>query len=118
MCEKKNRYVNFNHTAFSYYNDFLVWSHTKKNKNPEEQKMGFIKSSFYKDITQQEYYLQERWDLNLSAKKIISNKNISSLLDIGCGYGAFLHKIIQERPDIACHGFDPNPSVSGSSASE
>ena len=70
-------------------------------------------SSFYKDITQQEYYLQERWDLNLSAKKIISNKNISSLLDIGCGYGAFLHKIIQKRPDIACHGFDPNPSVSG-----
>ena len=59
MCEKKNRYVNFNHTAFLYYNDFLIWSHTKKSKNPEEQKMGFIKSSFYKDFVKLSDWLSE-----------------------------------------------------------
>lgn len=68
--------------------------------------------AFYTDITRNEYYLTERWDFHVAIKAMRSHKS-SSVLDVGCGQGAFLNLVTQQLPTVACHGNDSNPAVQG-----
>ncbi|MBM7663275.1 2-polyprenyl-3-methyl-5-hydroxy-6-metoxy-1,4-benzoquinol methylase [Bacillus mesophilus] len=44
-------------------------------------------------------------------KKIIKEKDVSSILDIGCGYGGYLQRIARHKDDVHMHGLDFNPQV-------
>ncbi|MBU7583451.1 MAG: class I SAM-dependent methyltransferase [Nostoc sp. TH1S01] len=66
--------------------------------------------AFYTDISRNEYYLPERWDFQVAIKALSSHK-ARSVLDVGCGSGAFLNLITQKLPDVICHGNDANPAI-------
>lgn len=66
--------------------------------------------AFYTDITLHEYYLTDRWDFHVAIKVLRSAKS-HSVLDIGCGQGAFLDMVTKQLPNISCHGNDANPAI-------
>ena len=66
--------------------------------------------AFYTDITRNEYYLMDRWDFHVAGKALRSGK-ARSVLDVGCGRGAFLGMVTKQLPGIACHGNDANPAI-------
>jgi SAM-dependent methyltransferase len=66
--------------------------------------------AFYEDITREEYYLPERWDFHVAIKALRA-ASTQSVLDIGCGAGAFLRMLNGQLPSVECHGNDANPSV-------
>lgn len=66
--------------------------------------------SFYSEISQNEYYLSDRWDFQMALKTLQSTK-AHSVLDVGCGRGAFLQQVLNHLPLIDCHGFDANPTI-------
>ena len=67
-------------------------------------------ASFYKDVTSNDYYLNNRWDFQIAIKKVAHTLQ-KTILDVGCGQGAFLDLIHQNEKNIACHGLDTNPLV-------
>ena len=66
--------------------------------------------SFYADITRNEYYLEDRWDFHVACKALRSAK-ARSVLDVGCGRGAFLNIVLNQLPSVICHGNDANPVI-------
>lgn len=66
--------------------------------------------AFYTDITRNEYYLTDRWDFHVAIKALRSAR-AGSVLDVGCGQGAFLEMVTKQLPDVVCHGNDSNPAV-------
>jgi 2-polyprenyl-3-methyl-5-hydroxy-6-metoxy-1,4-benzoquinol methylase len=69
--------------------------------------------SFYTDISRNEYYLSDRWDFHVAIKAMRSQKS-HSVLDVGCGRGAFLNLVTKKLPNVECHGNDANPAVRNS----
>ncbi len=66
--------------------------------------------AFYTDITRCEYYLPDRWDFHVAIKALRSAR-VRSVLDIGCGRGAFLDLVTRQMPEVVCHGNDTNPTI-------
>lgn len=66
--------------------------------------------AFYTDITRNEYYLTDRWDFHVAIKILRSAKS-RSVLDVGCGQGAFLDMVTKQLPGMFCHGNDANPAI-------
>lgn len=66
--------------------------------------------AFYTDITRNEYYLTDRWDFHVAIKALRSAR-AGSVLDVGCGQGAFLEMVAKQLPDVVCYGNDSNPAV-------
>lgn len=66
--------------------------------------------AFYTDITRNEYYLPDRWDFREAIQALRSAK-AHSILDIGCGRGAFLNLVKKHLPEVVCHGNDTNPAI-------
>lgn len=66
--------------------------------------------AFYTDISRDEYYLPDRWDFHVAIKALRSYK-ARSVLDVGCGRGAFLNLVTKQLPYVVCHGNDANPSI-------
>jgi SAM-dependent methyltransferase len=66
--------------------------------------------AFYTDITRNEYYLPDRWDFHV-ARKALRSAKAQSVLDVGCGRGAFLGMVTKQLPDVVCHGIDANPAI-------
>jgi SAM-dependent methyltransferase len=66
--------------------------------------------AFYTDITRNEYYLTDRWDFHVAIRALRSAK-ARSVLDVGCGRGAFLNMVTKQLPDVVCHGNDANPAI-------
>ena len=62
------------------------------------------------DITRNEYYLTDRWDFHVAIKALRSAK-ARSVLDVGCGRGAFLEMVTKQLPDVVCQGTDANPAI-------
>lgn len=60
------------------------------------------------DITKHEYYLEDRWDFRTSLA-FLRKRGVRSVLDIGCGRGAFLNALVAALPGITALGCDPNP---------
>ena len=69
--------------------------------------------AFYTDISRNEYYLSDRWDFHIAIKALRSQKS-HSVLDVGCGRGAFLSLVTEKLPNVECHGNDANPAVRNS----
>jgi SAM-dependent methyltransferase len=69
--------------------------------------------AFYTDISRNEYYLSDRWDFHVAIKAMRSQK-LHSVLDVGCGRGAFLNLVTKKLPNVECHGNDANPAVRNS----
>ena len=67
-------------------------------------------SSFYHDITKSQYYIKEKWEFYRAIKEI---KKIQpkTVLDVGCGAGAFLIQLKKSLPGAVLYGFDHNKSV-------
>lgn len=66
--------------------------------------------AFYIDVTRNEYYLADRWDFHV-AIKLLRASGAGSVLDVGCGQGAFLARVKQSLPKVSCSGNDANPAV-------
>ncbi len=66
--------------------------------------------AFYVDITRNEYYLADRWDFHV-ALKLLHSRGVGSVLDVGCGQGAFIARVRQTLPYVSCSGNDANPAV-------
>lgn len=66
--------------------------------------------AFYMDITRDGYYLADRWDFHVAIKALRFAK-VKSVLDVGCGRGAFLKMLAKKLPDVECHGNDANSSI-------
>ncbi len=66
--------------------------------------------AFYIDITRNEYYLMDRWDFHAAIKALRLTK-ARSVLDVGCGQGAFLEMVTKQLPNVMCHGADVNPAI-------
>lgn len=66
--------------------------------------------AFYTDITRNEYYLTDRWDFHVAIMAFRSAK-LRSVLDIGCGRGAFLDMVTKRLSNVVCHGYDSNPAI-------
>lgn len=66
--------------------------------------------AFYTDITRNEYYLPDRWDFHVAIKALRS-ANAHSVLDVGCGRGAFLDMVLKQLPGATCYGNDANPAI-------
>lgn len=66
---------------------------------------------FYTDITRNEYYLEDRWDFHVAINALRSAK-ANSVLDVGCGKGAFLGMVAKQLSNVICHGHDANPAIS------
>ena len=66
--------------------------------------------AFYTDITRNEYYLPDRWDFHVAIKALRFAK-AHSVLDVGCGRGAFLDMVLRQLPGVVCHGNDANPTI-------
>lgn len=64
--------------------------------------------SFYSDVTQGSYYIQDRWDFHV-ASRLIAGLRSSSVLDYGCGLGAFLTHLKSMLPHVKTAGIDANP---------
>jgi SAM-dependent methyltransferase len=69
--------------------------------------------AFYTDISRNEYYLLDRWDFHVAIKVLRSYKT-RSLLDVGCGSGAFLGLVTKQLLNVVCHGNDANPAIRNS----
>jgi SAM-dependent methyltransferase len=65
---------------------------------------------FYKTVTQDEYYNSVKWEF-LQAARDIKKNNYKTLLDIGCGEGAFLDLIKNRVPSIELFGYEINTSA-------
>ena len=53
-------------------------------------------ASFYERMSQAEWYYEEnQWEFTEALRRLNSNPKISSLLEIGCGKGYFLEKVVQ-----------------------
>ena len=66
--------------------------------------------NFYIDITRDAYYLDDRWDFQVAINLLRALK-LNSILDIGCGKGAFLALVSKSCPEAIAYGVDSNPSV-------
>lgn len=66
--------------------------------------------AFYTDISRNEYYLPDRWDFHVAIKALSLHK-AHSVLDVGCGRGAFLDLVTKQLPHVICHGNDANPTI-------
>lgn len=66
--------------------------------------------AFYIDITRDEYYLADRWDFHVTLK-LLRAAEAGSVLDVGCGQGAFLARVRKNLPHVSCFGNDANPAV-------
>ncbi len=68
-------------------------------------------SNFYNDITiDGEYYVHEKWEFTKTFN-LIQKHAIKSLLDYGCGGGAFLKQAAQKFLDCSFDGYDQNPQT-------
>ena len=65
---------------------------------------------FYHDITKNQYYVKDKWEFGQAIKDIKRFK-VESVLDVGCGEGAFLSQLRQQLPAVSLYGFDHNESV-------
>ncbi len=66
---------------------------------------------FYNDITiDSDYYVHEKWEF-IKTRALVQKHAIKTLLDFGCGGGAFLKTITKKLPDIKADGFDENPQA-------
>lgn len=67
--------------------------------------------SFYRGITEKEYYVKEKWEF-FEAVKDIKRHGCQTVLDIGCGSGAFLDMLREAMPRLAASaGYELNPEV-------
>ena len=68
-------------------------------------------SGFYNDITvDSDYYVDEKWEFK-KTYGLMNKYSVSSLLDFGCGGGAFLKKAVQKFPSCKLDGYDQNPQA-------
>ncbi|MBV6640260.1 MAG: methyltransferase domain-containing protein [Cyclobacteriaceae bacterium] len=67
-------------------------------------------------ITLKELDFINRWlggdTISMSAlDTILKNHRINSIVDLGCGSGKFLYRVLSKYPEIACTGVDANPAI-------
>ena len=67
-------------------------------------------AEFYDLIEAADYYNTEKWEFRL-ALKIITSLPVTSILDIGCGTGAFLDQLRSDSPSVRRVGHDLNPQL-------
>jgi SAM-dependent methyltransferase len=67
-------------------------------------------AGFYQQIEAGNYYNAEKWEFQ-QALKFISNLRTTSLLDIGCGAGAFLDQLKMTAPSVRRCGHELNPEM-------
>lgn len=67
-------------------------------------------NAFYSDISRGEYYLPDRWDFHVALKEM-ERAGADSLLDVGCGSGAFLSLVRKRLPRASLAGIDANPEA-------
>lgn len=67
-------------------------------------------NAFYEFISEHDYYFESRWDFR-QAIHGIRRHGARSLLDVGCGNGAFLSQARQRLPALATIGYDANEQL-------
>lgn len=107
-------------------NGVLISKETKSDYSPQssvqlykcpECKFGIFlpmltgSANFYSDITKNDYYLDTRWDFIETEKFLANVPPTHSILDVGCGQGAFLKSFKKKFPTTECHGLDSNTEV-------
>ncbi len=71
--------------------------------------LGGGSNKFYSDLAKQKwYYAEKRWE---HYKTIDYLKNFSSIIDIGCGYGAFLDLVHENFQNINIYGSEFNDAA-------
>lgn len=85
---------------FDPFNDFLYEDSNITNHRCGECELEFFSpiftgdSNLYEILSKNDwYYEQNKWEFDEAINRLASNKNISSLLEIGCGKGFFLEKV-------------------------
>lgn len=67
LCEKKNRYINFNQSAYNIYKLFLIYSKTKMPVDVEKNKMNFISSKLYNEFVNIAKWVNDIQCINVDA---------------------------------------------------
>jgi 2-polyprenyl-3-methyl-5-hydroxy-6-metoxy-1,4-benzoquinol methylase len=85
---------------FDPFNDFLYKDSNITNHRCGECELEFFSpiftgnSNLYEILAKNDwYYEQNKWEFDEAINRLASNKNINSLLEIGCGKGFFLEKV-------------------------
>jgi SAM-dependent methyltransferase len=66
---------------------------------------------FYAHITQNEYYISDKWEFDFAINEIVRD-GARTVFDYGCGSGNFLRRLMKGR-DIRGIGYDPGAADSG-----
>ncbi len=54
------------------------------------------------------YYMREKWEHHVALEDLSDCENG---IEVGCGFGEFVARVVKERPEIAFEGYEQNPSA-------